>query len=109
VIQQASHNRSSYLIDEYFYDKPEIIAPKDELIEYLSLPLLPVDDHLEWWRLHQDSLPKLAIMAFDILSVPATLCKCKRLLSQSKLIMLTQRQGMQDQTIEDLICLNYYA
>ncbi|KAK2684307.1 hypothetical protein QWA68_016967, partial [Fusarium oxysporum] len=72
VIQQASHSRSSYLVDEDFYDKPEDIAPKDELTEYLSLPLLLVDGPLEWWRLHQDSLPKLARMAFDLLSIPAT-------------------------------------
>ncbi|KAK2669201.1 hypothetical protein RAB80_014727 [Fusarium oxysporum f. sp. vasinfectum] len=33
VIQQASHSQSGYLVDEDFYDKPEDIAPKDELTD----------------------------------------------------------------------------
>ena len=48
-----------YLIDEGFYDKAEDVITKDEVTEYLSMPHLPVDDPLEWWRRHQTSLPKL--------------------------------------------------
>ncbi|KAL6402721.1 hypothetical protein AUP68_14055 [Ilyonectria robusta] len=109
VTTQISQTRSNYLIDEDFYDKPEELPPKDELTEYLSLPLLPVEDPLGWRR-HQDSLslPRLAKMAFDLLSIPATSCECERLFSQSKLTISTQRHSLKDQTIEFLICLKYW-
>ena len=76
--------QSVYLIDEDFYDKAEDVITKDEVTEYLSMPLLPVDDPLEWWPRHQTSLPKLARMAFDILSIPATSCEVERVFSRSK-------------------------
>ena len=53
---------TNHLTDEDFYDKPEDLALKDEVTEYLRMPLLPVDDPLDWWRRHQTSLPKLARM-----------------------------------------------
>ncbi|KAL2137480.1 hypothetical protein VTI28DRAFT_9509 [Corynascus sepedonium] len=67
--QQTLQTRPNYLIDEDFYDNPEDLLSKDELSEYFSMPLLPVEDPLEWWRRHQTSLPKLAKMAFDILGI----------------------------------------
>ena len=73
--------QTCYLIDDDFYDKPEDLTQKDELTSYFSGPLLPVKDPLEWWRQHQDSLPRLGKMAFDILSIPATSCECERMFS----------------------------
>ena len=108
VTQQIGQTRSNYLIDEDFYDKPEDFPAKDELTEYFYLPLLPVEDPLEWWRRHQNSLPMLANMAFDLLSIPATSCECERLFSQSKLTISTQRHSLKDQTIELHICLKYW-
>jgi hypothetical protein len=106
--QQSVQTRPNYLIDEDFYDKPEDLLLKDEITEYFSLPLLPVEDPLEWWRQHQTSLPKLARMAFDILSIPATSCEVERVFSQSKLTISTQRCRLMDQTIEQLVCLKYW-
>lgn len=106
--QQTLQTRPNYLIDEDFYDNPEDLLSKDELSEYFSMPLLPVEDPLEWWRRHQTSLPKLAKMAFDILSIPATSCEVERVFSQSKLTISTQRHRLMDQTIEMLVCLKYW-
>jgi hypothetical protein len=100
--------QSDYLIDEDFYDKAEDVITKDEVTEYLSMPLLPVDDPLEWWRRHQTSLPKLARMAFDILSIPATSCEVERVFSRSKLVLSSQRHALKDDTIELLVCLKYW-
>ena len=74
--------QSVYLIDEDFYDKAEDVITKDEVTEYLCMPLFPVDDPLEWWRRHQTSLPKLARMVFDILFIPATSCEVERVFSR---------------------------
>ena len=63
--------QSDYLIDEDFYDKAEDVITKDEVTEYLSMPLLPLDDPLEWWRRHQTPLPKLARM---VLRYPVHTC-----------------------------------
>jgi len=79
--------QSVYLIDEDFYDKAEDVITKDEVTEYLSMPLLPVDDPLKWWRLHKTSLPKLARMVFDILFIHATSCELERVFSRSKLVL----------------------
>lgn len=106
--RQTVQTRPSYLIDEDFYDKPEDLLLKDELSEYFSMSLLPVEDPLEWWRQHQTSLPKLAKMAFDILSIPATSCEVERVFSQSKLTISTQRCRLMDETIEELVCLKYW-
>jgi hypothetical protein len=106
--RQTIQTRPDYLIDEDFYDKPEDLLLKDELAEYFSMSLLPVEDPLEWWRRHQTSLPKLAKMAFDILSIPATSCEVERVFSQSKLTMSTQRCRLMDQTVELLVCLKYW-
>ena len=106
--RQTIQTRPNYLIDEDFYDKPEDPLLKDELLEYFSMPLLPVEDPLEWWRRHQTSLPKLAKMAFDILSIPATSCEVERVFSQSKLTISTQRCRLMDQTVEVLVCLKYW-
>ena len=105
--QQTIQTQQNYLIDEDYYDKPEDLPPKDELTEYLSMPLLPVEDPLEWWR-RQTSLPKLAKMAFDILSIPATSCEVERVFSKSKLVISTQRHRLMDETIEQLVCLKYW-
>jgi hypothetical protein len=105
---QSAQTRPNYLIDDDFYDKPEDLLLKHEITEYFSMPLLPVEDPLEWWRQHQTSLPKLARMAFDILSIPATSCEVERVFSQSKLTISTQRHRLMDETIELLVCLKYW-
>ena len=53
----------------------------------------------------QSSLPKLACMAFDLLSIPATSCEVDHVFSRSKFIILTQRHRMKDETLELLVCL----
>jgi len=106
--QQTFRLGAHHLTDEDFYDKPEDLALKDEVTEYLRMPLLPVDDPLDWWRRHQTSLPKLARMAFDIISIPATSCEVERVFSQSKLIISTQRHRLMDETLEMLVCLKYW-
>jgi hypothetical protein len=108
VPPQSAQTRPNYLIDDDFYDKPEDLLLKDEITEYFSMPLLPVEDPLEWWRRHQTSLPKLARMAFDILSIPATSCEVERVFSQSKLTISTQRSRLMDETIELLVCLKHW-
>lgn len=106
--QPVDQAQPCYLIDDDFYDKPEDLTQKDELTSYFSGPLLPVKDPLEWWRQHQDSLPRLAKMAFDILSIPATSCECERTFSHCKLAVSTQRHSLKDLTIEKLICLKFW-
>ena len=106
--QQTLRLGAHHLNDEDFYDKPEDLALKDEVTEYLRMPLLPVDDPLDWWRRHQTSLPKLARMASDITSIPATSCEVERVFSQSKLILSTQRHRLMDETLEMLVCLKYW-
>ncbi|RSL42525.1 hypothetical protein CEP54_015444 [Fusarium duplospermum] len=101
--QPVDQAQPCYLIDDDFYDKPEDLTQKDELTSYFSGPLLPVKNSLEWWRQHQDSLPRLAKMAFDILSIPATSSEEVKILFtqklsssstfQSSLQFLTNRRG----------------
>ena len=86
--------QSVYLIDEDFYDKAEDVITKDEVTEYLSMPLLPLDDPLEWWQRHQTSC-----------SISCSYLQCHVRWKKSS---VDQRHTLKDDTIELLVCLRYW-
>ncbi|KAK4198017.1 hypothetical protein QBC40DRAFT_350482 [Triangularia verruculosa] len=46
--RQSVQTRPNYLIDEDFYDKPKDLLLKDKITKYFSMPLLPIEEPLEW-------------------------------------------------------------
>ncbi|KAJ0121808.1 Uncharacterized protein HZ326_31680, partial [Fusarium oxysporum f. sp. albedinis] len=80
-------------------------ANRDEVKEYLEEPIYEdeaVEDPFEWWRQREKDFPRLARMAYDLLSIPSTACECERVFSLAKLLVGTQRHSLQDLTMEML-------
>ena len=82
----------------------------DEYDRYKSLH--PIKDAfrkpLDWWRDHLDEYPTLSRMALDLFSVPAMSSECERIFSLAKLILTTQRQHMNETTLEAILCLKLW-
>lgn len=91
--------------EDDFYDPEPDPLQRDEVEEYLNSPLNAVPNILEWWQAHNHQYPRLAKMAFDVLSTPASSCECERCFSLTKLTMSTQRHSLSDATLEQLALL----
>jgi hypothetical protein len=82
----------------------------DEYDRYKSLH--PIKDAfrkpIDWWRDHVDEYPTLSRMALDFFSVPAMSSECERVFSLAKLILTTQRQHMNEMTLEAILCLKLW-
>jgi hypothetical protein len=48
------------------------------------------EDPFEWWRQREKDIPRLARMAYDLLSIPSTACECERIFSLAKLLVGTR-------------------
>ena len=82
----------------------------DECDRYKSLN--PIKDAfrkpIEWWKDHLDEYPTIFRMALDFFSVPAMSAECKRVFSLAKIVLATQRQHMNETTLEALVCLKLW-
>ncbi|GKU14095.1 unnamed protein product [Fusarium langsethiae] len=103
--------KSSHLgAHSYLAQRPSP-ANRDEVKEYLEEPIYEdeaVEDPFEWWRQREKDFPRLARMAYDLLSIPSTACECERAFSLAKLLVGTQRHSLQDLTMEMLTCVKFW-
>ncbi|KAF4341641.1 hypothetical protein FBEOM_4425 [Fusarium beomiforme] len=103
--------KSSHLgAHSYLAQRPSP-ANRDEVKEYLEEPIYEdeeVEDPFEWWRQREKDFPRLARMAYDLLSIPSTACECERVFSFAKLLVGTQRHSLQDLTMEMLTCVKFW-
>ncbi|KAF3069061.1 transposase [Daldinia childiae] len=78
------------------YDSPDSDSEdEDELEYYLNMEKTGFkrgQEPLLWWRDHQTEFPRLHQFALDILSIPSTSMKCKRILKQSESAMFESRR-----------------
>ena len=102
---ERSRPETSILVNHDYYNTPEDVNAIDELEIYLQGPVFEVKQPLAWWREHQTKYPRLSIITFDILSIPAMSAKCERSFSQAKLALSIQRQSLTDDTMNMLLCL----
>lgn len=63
-------------------------------------------DILKWWKDHETVFPHLAIMARDILAIPATSVPAERLFSKAGLIIRKHRNRLNAESARTLLCLN---
>ena len=63
-------------------------------------------DALEWWKKHEKSYPKLAIMARKYLSIPATSVQSERLFSATGRLISKSRSRLLPDHAELLVFLN---
>jgi hypothetical protein len=93
-----------FLAPASFYAQAPVV---DEYDRYRSLN--PIRDAfrrpLDWWKDHLDEYPTISRMALDFFSIPAMSTECERVFSLAKIALTTQRQHMNEGTLEALICL----
>jgi hypothetical protein len=63
---------------------------------------------LFWWRDRIFTYPRMAQIAFDILSIPAMSSECEQVFSQTKLLITTQRNRLADEIIEAVELLKHW-
>ncbi|KAL9567474.1 hypothetical protein ACKAV7_008424 [Fusarium commune] len=103
--------KSSHLgAHSYLAQRPSP-ANRDEVKQYLEEPIYEdeeAEDPFEWWRQREKDFPRLARMAYDLLSMPSTACECERVFSLAKLLVGTQRHSLQDLMMEMLTCVKLW-
>ena len=65
----------------------------------------PVEDPVDWWWQRRERFPRLSRMALDLLTIPPSSAECERCFSQAKLIITTQRHGMDDIALAKVQCM----
>ena len=70
---------------------------------------MKISNPIAWWREQQATYPKLAQMAFDVLSIPAMSAECERVFSQAKLVVNDTRNRMTNDTIDAIQCLKNWT
>jgi hypothetical protein len=81
----------------------------DDYDSYLTTPPMKISNPIAWWREQQATYPKLAQMAFDVLSIPAMSAECERVFSQAKLVVNDTRNRMTNDTIDAIQCLKNWT
>ena len=83
-------------------------AKREHMATYISEARLPLDWNrfteaaLQYWQQQEPCRPELAIMARDVLAVPATSVDVERLFSQARNVVTHQRHRLDKQTISDI-------
>ena len=86
------------LTDEEVVDK--------ELIRYCNGPKLErVKDPLEWWAAHESKYPSLALLARNVLCIPATSAPTERLFSYAGLTIADNRANLLPGNVAEIIYL----
>ncbi|CAG8471865.1 9784_t:CDS:10 [Gigaspora rosea] len=71
--------------------------------QYLMMEMIgPLDNPLQWWADHKNSLPKTASIAQKFLEIPLTSVFCERLFSQYGNVMTKKRTQLSPQTFSKL-------
>ena len=81
-------------------------AIEHEIEVYKKLPSCSrKDDVLDWWKVHENILPRLSILARQILAIPAATGSSERLFSISGLFDTVRRGSLNTETLEILTLL----
>ncbi|KAL2006857.1 hypothetical protein VTN00DRAFT_9525 [Thermoascus crustaceus] len=75
----------------------------DELTRYLDSNTVPNAQPRTWWKYHQDEFPRMARLARDVLSIPASGAGVERLFNSARDICHYRRGSLQPQTFSDLM------
>ena len=83
---------------------------EDEYRAYCALPAPSekVENLFNYWRDQEQAFPKLAKLAFNVLSIPAMSAECERVFSSCKLLITPNRNQLGVDSIEAAECLRYW-
>jgi hypothetical protein len=89
-------------------DDPPTSKKQDELTRYLKFDHRETssNDVLEFWSTMADSLPTLAKVAFQILTIPATSANVERSFSAAGQIVSERRSNISPDLVNDILLLH---
>jgi hAT family C-terminal dimerisation region len=91
------------------YSRP---SSQDEYRDYTCMELYDIREvtALEWWSQDRQRKrwPRLSLMAFDILSVPAMSDEAERVFSEARRTISWDRSQLSPETIEAVECLKHW-
>ncbi|CAB5389087.1 unnamed protein product [Rhizophagus irregularis] len=83
------------------------LQSRNEIMEYLAIPVEPIDiDPCEWWKHHKVQYPLLEKIARDYICIPATSVPSEQAFSKSGELVSKKRNRLGDRAIEACMCLN---
>lgn len=80
----------------------------DQLLKYWDEDLSELEHPLDWWNRHYQSLPDLARMAYDMLSIPLMSDECERTFSSAKHLISDARNRLKIDIVEANECLKQW-
>ena len=106
--EPANKRVCSYLLGDVEDLGVEDGPSSSELAQYQREPVRETDP-LVWWRLNEGRFPKLASLAKEYLSLPATEVPCERVFSAAGLTISRLRASLDGDTADKLLFLNKNA
>ena len=73
---------------------------------FAEKPIKRNDDPLAWWKVHSSRFPRLAVLAREVLCVPATSTPSERVFSISGIIVDKRRASQSPAMLNALVFLN---
>lgn len=118
AVQQIPHPSSpprrhpDQFDDEVFsWEAHGTLQMADEYETYCSEPVLPRindPDLIAMWKGLEARFPNLAMMAYDILSIPAMSAECERVFSSAKKLISDSRNSLSSASIEAVECNRHW-
>ena len=84
---------------DYYTTQPRTV---DNYKIYLSTPAILISDLISWWRDYITIFSRLIKITFNLLSIPAITAKCKRVFSQAKLTVSSQRNAINNVSLKTI-------
>jgi hypothetical protein len=81
----------------------------DRYIEASCASAVPDFDVLAWWKAHEADYPTLAMMARDLLAIPASSVPSERAFSSSGGLISKKRTRLANNTIRAMMCIKEWT
>jgi hypothetical protein len=96
-------------LDFLDFGSPDHDSRQDEIQTYLAAKTDAEADPLQWWKEHESDFPKLAIVAWRFLCVPATSVPSERIFSTAGILINKLRNRLSSVLVDKIIFLNKNA
>ncbi|KAJ3002262.1 hypothetical protein NUW54_g5941 [Trametes sanguinea] len=96
-------------IPDLFCGSKRRTSEVDELDAYLKAEPEDITNPFQWWYRRRRVYPRLARMAMDYLSIPATSVDVERVFSRGRLLLPHVRNRLSAQTTRALLCLGDWS
>lgn len=93
-------------IDSLLSESPDKSCEEDQEVDSYLLDKVDCENPLKWWSTNEHKYPRLAIVARQVLSAPATSVPSERIFSCAGLIVTKLRNRLSPEIVDQIIFLN---